>query len=366
LAITLVVGSFFADSFAPLVEELAGLEKLTPFYWFLQGDPLLEGPSPSFAILAAGSGLFAALAGVLFQRRDVRAEAPVVSLPGVPFVEGGRSRRPSRLLRSIYRETTWERRKSLWAWLGGLAVLSGIVMAFYPAIASGAEQDAFQALLDAIPEELLALFGITEPESLLTAAGFISSRVYSSIGLLLMIAFAVGMGRSALAGEEERGTADLLVSMPVSRRRIVTERFLGMVTLVGFLSVWLTVVVAAGNQIFVLDLDGEAVVAANLGMGLIGLVFGSLALAVGAVSGRPGVTAAVAGGAAAATFFLNGLAAAIDPLAPLRPLSPFYWYLGESTPLATGFSATFGLLAVLTITFFIGAVLLFDRRNLGT
>src|SRR3970282_2133109 len=59
LAITLAVGSFFAHSFAPLVEELAGLEKLTPFYWFLQGDPLLEGPSPSFAILAAGSGLFA-------------------------------------------------------------------------------------------------------------------------------------------------------------------------------------------------------------------------------------------------------------------------------------------------------------------
>ena len=39
------------------------------------------------------------------------------------------------------------------------------------------------------------------------------------VPLLLLIA-AIGAGAGAIAGEEERGTLDLLLSLPVSRRRL--------------------------------------------------------------------------------------------------------------------------------------------------
>ena len=56
---------------------------------------------------------------------------------------------------------------------------------------------------------------------------------------------------------------------------VSTAALLAMVTLVGFLCVGLSVVIGAGNQIFRLELGGEAVLAANLGIGLIALVFGA-------------------------------------------------------------------------------------------
>ena len=43
------------------------------------------------------------------------------------------------------------------------------------------------------------------------------------VPLLLLIA-AIGAGARATAGEEERGTLDLLLANPISRRRLVLEK----------------------------------------------------------------------------------------------------------------------------------------------
>jgi ABC-type transport system involved in multi-copper enzyme maturation permease subunit len=42
---------------------------------------------------------------------------------------------------------------------------------------------------------------------------------------LLFLIFAIGQGSGAIAGEEERGTLDLLLANPRSRVRIVLEKF---------------------------------------------------------------------------------------------------------------------------------------------
>ncbi|MFQ5966094.1 MAG: ABC transporter permease subunit [Acidimicrobiia bacterium] len=359
----LAVASFFIYGFAPLVPALEGLEKFTPFYWFLAGDPLLNGPTPSFLLLGAGSVLFAVAAALLFRRRDIRTEAPLAE--GIPAVLKRSMRRPSSMLRSVYGKTAWERRRSVWGWMGGMTLIAVAIIAFYPSIAGGG-QDAFAALMEAMPPELLALFGITDPSALLTGAGFVSSRVYSSVGLILMLIFTIGMGTAALAGEEDKGTADLLLAHPLARRRTVTKKFLAMFTLVAGIMVGLFAVIFVGNLIVDLEITIEGMVAANVGLALISLLFGSVALAVGAWKGRPGLATGMAGGLAIALFFLNGLAAAVDPLEGLRPLSPFYWYLGESTPLATGFSAAFWLLAAGVVVFLGLAVILFRRRDIAT
>ena len=359
----LALATFFIYGFAPLVPALEGLEKFTPFYWLLAGDPLLNGPTLSFLLLASGCVLFSGAAVLLFQRRDIRTENPLAE--SVPKVLRGRTGRPSGLLRSVYGKTAWDRRRSIWGWMGGMVLIAVAIISFYPTINSGSG-DAMAALLEAMPPELLALFGITDPSALLTGAGFVSSRVYSSVGLILMMAFTIGLGTAALAGEEHRGTADLLMANPLGRPRTVVEKFLAMISLVAVIMLGVFVTIYLGDVIVDLELTVEGMVAANVGLALISLLFGAIALAVGAWKGKPGLATGIAGGLAVFLFFLNGLAAAIDPLEPLRPLSPFYWYLGDSTPLATGFSAAFLLLAVATVAFFGLAVLLFRRRDLAT
>jgi ABC-2 type transport system permease protein len=69
----LTIVSYLANSFLPLTDNLAGLAKWTPFYYYLSSDPLTNGMNWAHAgILTA---IFVALVAIsipLFQRRDLR------------------------------------------------------------------------------------------------------------------------------------------------------------------------------------------------------------------------------------------------------------------------------------------------------
>ena len=68
---------------------------------------------------------------------------------------------------------------------------------------------------------------------------------------------------------------------------------------------------------------------------------------------------------AAAAFIVNVLAPSVSALQPLRPLSPFRWYL-EPDPLLTGVHVenVLVLLVVTTIALAVGYVT-FERRDLS-
>jgi len=63
---------------------------------------------------------------------------------------------------------------------------------------------------------------------------------------------------------------------------------------------------------------------------------------------------------------LNGFGAVIDWLEPLRPLSPFYWYQGDTNPLDQTLGWQQPLLLAVGLAFVGAAVLLFRRRDIGT
>ena len=94
------------------------------------------------------------------------------------------------------------------------------------------------------------------------------------------------------------------------------------------------------------------------------ITFGTIALAVGSYTGRRGLANGITGALATITYVLNVLAPAVDALAPLRPLSPFRWYL-EPDPLVTGITVENVLvLAGITLVATAVALLVFERRDL--
>jgi ABC-2 type transport system permease protein len=115
------------------------------------------------------------------------------------------------------------------------------------------------------------------------------------------------------------------------------------------------------------DLGGRRIIkkkiAASTSVGLLALLFGTLALAVGALG--PGRTRAiaVAAGLAVAAWLLDGLAQAVEVLDPLRPLSPYYQTLGQN-PLRDGAPWTgWALLAVTTALLVACAAIGLERRD---
>jgi ABC-2 type transport system permease protein len=106
-------------------------------------------------------------------------------------------------------------------------------------------------------------------------------------------------------------------------------------------------------------------VASNFELALLALVFGSLALAVGGVTGKRGITLGIASGATVASFFINGLASLVSWLEWPQKLTPFYW-LQRSDPLAKGLSMEDTLIMLAVIGVFLGiAIWGFERRDVA-
>jgi ABC-2 type transport system permease protein len=66
------VFSFVLWGLAPLIDAISSLERLSPFFWALAGDPILHGIQAGNAVLLLGVGLaFMALGIWRFGRRDI-------------------------------------------------------------------------------------------------------------------------------------------------------------------------------------------------------------------------------------------------------------------------------------------------------
>lgn len=228
-------------------------------------------------------------------------------------------------------EALRERRRSLLWWTLGVAALVALNVAFYPSVRN---DEALSDYAKDLPESVRALFAGGELD-LASPVGYLNSQVYALMAPLLLLIFSIGAGAAAVAGEEERGTLDLVLTHPVRRRDYVLQRLLALVVLVTALTLVLLATVALGSLAVDLEISFVRLVAASVSVGLLSLLFGTVALAAGAVRSGRARAIAVAAGLAVASWMFDGLAQAVDALEPWRPLLPYYHALGQN-PLREG------------------------------
>lgn len=273
----------------------------------------------------------------------------------MPLIRG---RRPA-LLRSVFSKTLWDQRRSLLAWIVGITAVGTFYAAFYPVINT---PELIQAL-EAYPAGFLDAIGFTDVTS---AAGYVGSTTFGLLGPALIIVFAAATGGSAIAGEEETGRLDLTLAHPASRWSVVLQRFAAIV--VGMLAVCAVLALA------LLAISGPAqlgsiatanLFAASFQLALLGILFGALALGVGAATGRRSLVYAVVAIVAVVGYFGNNLAPTIGGLEWLADLSPFQYALGGQ-PLRNGIQlADSAVLAVASIVLVALGGLRFDRRDVA-
>jgi len=175
----------------------------------------------------------------------------------------------------------------------------------------------------------------------------------------------VGAVSTCVIIEESSGTLDLLLANPVDRRSVLLSKAAGIGTSVVLIAAALVGIAIVGDVIWDTGLSTSNIVAANVGLALLGLCFGGLTMALWAAR-TPRLSAVrTTAVVAVATYFMNGLGSLTASLAPLRRLSPFFWYLGDDPPLAKGLQPAFLLLLAVAITGTWWAVRRFGRRDLA-
>jgi polyether ionophore transport system permease protein len=228
-----------------------------------------------------------------------------------------------------------------------------------------AKRKGLADLVAGLPPILQGLAG--KPVNVETMGGYVQYK-YGTFFPIVLSLWSILALSSTLASEAKRGSLDLVVAAPISRRRIVLEKLSGHIFVIAIASVavFLSTAIAGavngklpGDEISV-----TAAFAYALQLGLMALAAGGLAFALSQFLGRgPGV--AIAGAVMFGGWILNGYQGAVPVLAPFANLTWFGW-TSNHLPLAGAYDwPSLIPVALAVVLFLVIGVEAFVRRDIG-
>jgi ABC-2 type transport system permease protein len=233
------------------------------------------------------------------------------------------------MLRNVFTKTLWEMRRALLGWTIGITAVGVFYAAFFPAIRT----PEYEEMMESFAPELMEALGFT---AITTPAGYLGSTTFGLLGPILMIVFGTWFGSRAIAGDEGSGKLDVLLAHPVSRWEIVAHRFGSLVVAAALISfVLFAGLVAVSGPAEFGDIGVTNLLAASTHLAALGILFGGLALAVGAATASSTIAAAVVAIVGVVGYFGNTMAARIPEVGLLGDVSPFRLYSG-GRPLVNG------------------------------
>jgi ABC-2 type transport system permease protein len=263
------------------------------------------------------------------------------------------------MLRNVFTKTLWEARRALLGWTIGITAVGVFYAAFFPAIRT----PEYEEMMKSFAPELMEALGFT---AITTPVGYLGSTTFGLLGPILMIVFGTWFGTRAIAGDEDGGRLDVLLAHPVSRWAVVIQRFGSLVVAAGAICLVLFVaLVAISGPAEFGEVGGANLLAAAAHLAALGILFGALALAVGAATASRAAATSVVAVVGVVAYFGNTMAARIPEIALLRDVSPFHFYSGGQ-PLANGLQAV-DLAILVAAALVLAAIggLVFDRRDVG-
>lgn len=262
------------------------------------------------------------------------------------------------LLRNVFEKTLRDRRRALTGWTLGLTALIVVEGALWPSVRDMPGLDEFLAQY---PAALRKMFNLDQMSS---GTGFLNAELFTLMLPMAFIAFGISHGARLVAGEEEAGTLEVLLVTPVSTSRILLEKAAGLLAAVVLLGLVTCLDTLVASAAFGLGISPRSILVGSLSMVLMGLEFGWLALAVGAMTGRRAVPIGVASVAAMAAYVLYVAGLMVDSVHPWIVWSPFHQALAAG-PLDAALPARFGWLLLPGAVALALSLPVFARRDIA-
>jgi ABC-2 type transport system permease protein len=308
LAAAVMVALYVVTNLADSLGRLAVLRFASPFYYYRQSRPLIQGMDVSLSATGALAGTFiglTALAAVAFVRRDCGAGLFRRRRP-----QQQEAPRPLRLgspvMRSLWTTGLREQPIGLLAWSFGIGAYMVLNVSIAPAVADVARQ---------FLGRLLPPGGAVTDEYL--------SRAVFTFAALLLGAFVIAQA-SRWEGDLRHGRVEMALSCPISRVRLVAERLLALAVAVALVVAAIAAGILLGAQSAGISLHGGPLLRALAMMALFAFALGGLATLL--AGWHPGLTVPVLScvlGAALVVILLQTLFAWPDWVAHLSLLESY-------------------------------------------
>ena len=222
-------------------------------------------------------------------------------------------------------------------------------------------KNTFAALSANLPAAFDRLLGNV---SMATPAGWVNAEMMSVVAPGFLIAMAILSAGAATAGEEQARTLALVLATSTSRTTFLAAKTAAMVAHVLIVSVAMFTGLVVGNAIGHMGIGTGLLLAATVQATMVGLVFGAIALTIGAAGSDRRRTMTISAAIAGLSFVLAVFLPMNESLAWLAKLNFWYPY-SANVALTHGIDAGFAavLAACAVITSAIGFII-FPRRDL--
>jgi ABC-2 type transport system permease protein len=261
------------------------------------------------------------------------------------------------MLANVFTKTLRDQRRSLVGWGIGIALLILVEGALWPSMR---DMPDMEELLASYPDALKEAFNL---EAMTTGTGFLNAELYTLVLPILFLVFGISRGAKLLAGEEEAGSLEVVLVTPVSTTRLLLQKAAGLLVAICVLGFVVGCSTLVASAVFSMGVSSSSVAVGSLSMVLLGLEFGCLALAAGAMTGRRSIAVGAAAVAAVAAYVLYIGGLMVEGLSEWLPWSPFHQALAEG-PLAGTPPAAFAWLVFGAAAVVAGAVPVLARRDI--
>jgi ABC-2 type transport system permease protein len=266
---------------------------------------------------------------------------------------------------AVFIETLRRQWKGMLWWglgIGSLALLDVIIVPSVDALRQMA------AMMETLPPFLMQAFGAGDIRYLATPEGYLAVQ-YFGFMLLIFAIYAVMLGLNVTSNDEERGTMDMFLSLPIARWRLLLEKFVAYslliagVILLSFLCMWLGIVITPALA----TVEIGKIAVATFAMLPASLLMLAFTILVSVIVRRRGQAIALASVFVIASYFIDtlGRAASDTILAALRGLSLFAYYDGIGLIQHGLVWGNMVVLAAATLVLVGGGIWFFQRRDVG-
>ncbi len=267
------------------------------------------------------------------------------------------------MIGSVFIETFKQTWKQMLYWGIGLASFGLMIVLMIPVF----DVQQFKEMLETFPPMMLAMFGIgADIELFTTNEGFVAIGFFGKFALIFAV-YPVVMGMRITANDEDNGTMDILLSLPIQRMHMIIERFLAYsLSIVGVvIMIYIGMIIGVAMSGVDLNMNTLSAVIFNLIPVLIFVL--AFTLFIGTLVRRRQIALGIVTAFVIASFMLQTIGAmAVGTIAePIGAVS-FFTYYNAGTILADGIVWTHiaGLVALSTILLSL-SLYRYEQRDIG-
>ena len=263
----------------------------------------------------------------------------------------------------VFVETLRRHFRTMLYWALGVASMAIYIVLVIPDMPTLTK---YNDLIKGMPSFLTSALGVSDTLALSTPGGFLAYGFFGWIMVMLAI-YAVISGLDITANDEDRGTMDVMLSLPIHRWRIVLEKFAAYSVAIVVIALTSMVALLWGirQSAALQTVTDIQMIQGTLNFIPYTLLVMAFTAVVATVVRRRNTAAGIAAVFVIASWFVDTVGRSAPSLDGVRTFS-FFRYYDSMTVVLHGFVlGNIILIVIVSAALLVGTVFAFERRDIG-